>query len=192
MYYCRYILVLFLTLSFQLLAFPKDESETLNNDKIISSSSRVLIGSGATIFVDSKSSAALWYDKLEIMNGSKYIEDSEKNYLGTIKESENQISKIAEVAVPTDLIISKAFPNPFNPEVKITYGLPKSSNIRISIYDINGRKINELYKQGQSAGWHEYIWDGTNQYGQSIGSGTYLMTIQTSVKVKHQKITFIK
>lgn len=51
----------------------------------------------------------------------------------------------------------KNYPNPFNPETKIKFGLPKSGNVRLTVYDVSGRKIEELVNQKLNAGIFEVI-----------------------------------
>lgn len=108
------------------------------------------------------------------------------------KESDDTLAKSATIEIPSEFIIEKAYPNPFNPVVNVRYGLPESASVKIVIHDIKGRMINNFSINNQSAGWHEYIWDGTDSDGQSIGTGIYLFTIQAGKLVKKQKITFLK
>ncbi len=107
-------------------------------------------------------------------------------------ESDEMLSKVSTIDLPSEFVIDKAYPNPFNPTVNIRYGLPEDAAVKIIIHDIQGRLINKLSLNKQSAGWHEYHWNGRDLNGQSIGTGVYLFTIQAGNLLKNQKITFLK
>lgn len=94
--------------------------------------------------------------------------------------------------IPQEFIVERVFPNPFNPTVNIKYGLPKEGLVRIVIYDIQGKEINRLSLHNQSAGWYNFVWNGTNSIGQAVGTGVYLFTIQVGDLIKHKKITYLK
>ena len=47
------------------------------------------------------------------------------------------------------------YPNPFNPTTTIEYYLPIQKNINISIFNILGDKVDELYNDKQIAGNHK-------------------------------------
>lgn len=110
-------------------------------------------------------------------------------------ESGNELAEftVADIAsLPSEFIIEKVYPNPFNPVVNIRYGLPENAPVKITIHDIRGRLVDNFSLNNQKAGWHEYIWNGTDSNGQSIGTGVYLFTIQADNLIKKQKITFLK
>ena len=67
----------------------------------------------------------------------------------------------------------KNYPNPFNPETKISFQLNKSGKIELSIYNIKGRKIKTLLKGLKNKGFYEITWDGTDANGKKVASGLY-------------------
>ncbi len=157
--------------------------------------SKIIVGQGATVIIGTKASAKLWYDELVLLSNAKFVEevyaDVEKSQ-SINNDNAIEMTETIEASLLTELSISKAYPNPFNPLVNISYGLPESAAVNILIYDLSGRKIAEYSINAQSAGWHEFNWNAVDQYGQSVGSGIYLITIQASDMVKKQKITFLK
>jgi hypothetical protein len=157
--------------------------------------SKIIVGQGATVIIGTKASAKLWYDELVLLSNAKFVEevyaDVEKSQ-SINNDNAIEMTETIEASLLTELSISKAYPNPFNPLVNISYGLPESAAVNILIYDLSGRKIAEYSINQQSAGWHEFNWNALDQYGQTVGSGIYLITIQASDMVKKQKITFLK
>jgi hypothetical protein len=77
--------------------------------------------------------------------------------------------------LPTDFEFSSVYPNPFNSEVSLEYGLPKTAVVVFGIYDIEGRLARTLPLGELAAGYHNVIWDGANNDGQRVSSGVYFI-----------------
>jgi len=134
-------------------------------------------------------------EKIILINGGKVnnVITKESELLETnSNEFDGNFTKASTIDIPIEFIIGKVYPNPFNPAVKIQYGLPDETAVSIAIHDIQGRLINKFSTNIQSAGWHEYIWNGIDYNGQNVGTGVYLFTIQVGNLIKKQKITFLK
>lgn len=173
----------------------KRELDETNYKNLIPNESRVIIGKGAKIIVGTMLSAKLWYDNIILLSDAKLIKDGEgERDLAKKTNADNSVEESTdnEASLPTELSISKAYPNPFNPVVNISYGLPERADVKIVIHDLIGRRIAAYSINQQSAGWHEFNWRALDQYGQKVGSGIYLLTIQASDMVKKQKITYLK
>jgi len=63
--------------------------------------------------------------------------------------------------IPDKYILYANYPNPFNPETTIKYGLPEESFVTISIFDINGRQVETLVNQTQAAGYYTISWQAS-------------------------------
>ena len=85
--------------------------------------------------------------------------------------------------VPSDFIILRNYPNPFNPSTIIYYELPKSENIEIKIYDILGREVRALFDNFQKAGIYTLNWDGRNNWNSSVAAGVYFCRLKTMLEV---------
>ncbi|HEY9187557.1 MAG TPA: T9SS type A sorting domain-containing protein [Ignavibacteria bacterium] len=79
------------------------------------------------------------------------------------------------------------YPNPFNPTTVIKYSLPKSTKVKIIIYDIMGREVKTLVDEYKLAGSYSVFFDGTN-----LSSGTYYYKFVTSDYIKINKMLLIK
>lgn len=70
------------------------------------------------------------------------------------------------------------YPNPFNPSTVIEYNLPESGDLQIEVYNINGQLIRELYSgYAESGSVKKVIWDGRDDFGESVSSGIYFYRI---------------
>ncbi len=71
------------------------------------------------------------------------------------------------------------YPNPFNPSTIVSFTLKHESPVRIDIYDVRGRKVRTLADAFYDAGQHHVSWNGTNDRGQDVASGVYLLKLTT-------------
>ena len=70
------------------------------------------------------------------------------------------------------------YPNPFNPQTKISYTLPEPSHVSLIIYNISGERVYTLEQSRKSAGHHSIIWDGRDTVGRLVSGGIYIVRIQ--------------
>ena len=75
--------------------------------------------------------------------------------------------------IPNDYSLSQNYPNPFNPSTTINFSLPVKSNVSLIIYDVLGRKVNEVVNEELPAGIQKVIWNGLNSSGVRTSSGVY-------------------
>ena len=68
--------------------------------------------------------------------------------------------------------LQQNYPNPFNPETVIEYALPQRSHVMLQVYDILGRKVEELLNQISDAGVHSITWNASH-----LPSGVYYYTM---------------
>ena len=80
-----------------------------------------------------------------------------------------------------------AYPNPFNPTTNLKISLQEAANIKLSIYDINGRLVETLQEGSLSPGDYSFTFDGSN-----LASGTYFVHLRTGEAVSIQKMMLSK
>ena len=97
-----------------------------------------------------------------------------------------------EVVLPTEYLISKAYPNPFNPVTNIDITVPESGLMQFAIYDILGRQVFEHKQTFDNPGHYRFTWSGKNNYGSTLSSGVYLLTVRFAENYYKQKITLLK
>ncbi len=101
------------------------------------------------------------------------------------------------VAVPGDLP-EKAFalrgnhPNPFNPHTSIGFDLYRDGPVKLSIFDLSGRKLRTLVDADLSAGEHTVTWDGKDAAGNELPSGIYLSRIEGAGGADQDKLALIR
>jgi hypothetical protein len=94
--------------------------------------------------------------------------------------------------VPDGYSLSEAYPNPFNPETTIRFQLPTAEQFKITVYNEQGQTIRTLADQQLGPGTFDITWDGTDDSGRSVASGTYLYLIEGPNLRTHKKVTLLK
>ena len=74
--------------------------------------------------------------------------------------------------------LAQNYPNPFNDGTKIPFELKNDGNVKITIYDILGRKIRTVLDENLTFGKHETSWDGKDEFDKAVSSGFYFYQIQ--------------
>lgn len=84
--------------------------------------------------------------------------------------------------IPDDFVLHQNYPNPFNPSTSIRFGVPAAANVRVEIYDINGKRAALLLQERKNAGYYELTWNAAG-----FASGIYLLRL-TAVEEGSNKI----
>ncbi len=89
-----------------------------------------------------------------------------------------------------------AYPNPFRSgsSAVVSYYLSQPGSVSIEIYDIMGNLIKTVTNNSPRAAGSraEDFWDGTDNRGRAVNSGTYVVRISAGSGNMTRKITFIK
>jgi len=94
--------------------------------------------------------------------------------------------------VLASVALHQNFPNPFNPSTDIEYEIATPGQVELKIFDIQGRLICTLVNGDEQAGTHTVEWDGRNNAGVLVSSGTYFCTIQFNGRLLARKLALIK
>jgi hypothetical protein len=96
------------------------------------------------------------------------------------------VSHDSDIPKQSDLQLT-AYPNPFNSETSISYFLPRSGAIKLTVYDIAGREAETLADGYQSSGERTVKWDAS-----CFGSGAYFIKLQASGHSETTKLLLLK
>ncbi|MEW6510112.1 MAG: T9SS type A sorting domain-containing protein [Bacteroidota bacterium] len=84
-------------------------------------------------------------------------------------------------------LLEQNYPNPFNPSTKITYELPKSLMVRISVYDMLGREIAVLVDGRMEEGIHEIGFDATG-----VSTGMYFYRLMAGEFSQTRRLIYLR
>jgi hypothetical protein len=91
------------------------------------------------------------------------------------------IPPFSQDGLPRYAVISTAYPNPFNSQINIVYSAsnlgPQPPEIKLEIFDIQGRVVRTLVNERKPCGTYRAIWDGKDDNGNPVASGSYLARV---------------
>ncbi len=84
------------------------------------------------------------------------------------------------------------YPNPFNPETRIAYTIPRREHVKLQVYDLNGRLIKQLVDADQEAGAYHAVWNGRDEEGKAVSSGIYILRLSTGSSALNKRMTLLR
>lgn len=89
--------------------------------------------------------------------------------------------------LPEKFALHQNYPNPFNPVTNINYDIPKSSNVKITVFDVSGKEVSVVVNEFKQAGRYSSSFNGMK-----LASGVYYYKIQAGDFSEVKKMTLIK
>jgi len=74
--------------------------------------------------------------------------------------------------IPSTFSLYQNYPNPFNPTTTIKFAIPKSSSVKIAVFDVSGKEVDVILNETLQAGTYEIQWNGSK-----FSSGAYFYKI---------------
>ncbi len=96
------------------------------------------------------------------------------------------------LAKPTEYLLAQNYPNPFNPSTSISYTLKDNGMVKLAIYNIRGQMIRQLINHTQMAGQYNQEWDGRDENGIVVPTGTYIYTLEINGFKAVRRMTMAK
>ncbi|MFB0516279.1 MAG: T9SS type A sorting domain-containing protein [Candidatus Neomarinimicrobiota bacterium] len=93
---------------------------------------------------------------------------------------------------PRSMALHRAYPNPFNPSVTIRYDLPATSQVTLTLFDLQGREVVRLVEGYIKPGYHQTQWNGRDASGLAVPSGIYIARLMTPEYSKSIKMLLLK
>ena len=93
---------------------------------------------------------------------------------------------------PLDFSLSQNHPNPFNSNTNITYSLSSPGRIKLTIYDLLGKRVKTLADESQTPGNKSFDWDGTDDRGNTVASGIYFYRLEAGPLSETKKMLLLK
>ena len=105
-----------------------------------------------------------------------------------ITSVKNELSNI----IPDEFALHQNHPNPFNPETYISYQVPKTSQVKIEVFNLLGQHIRTLVDEEKSPGSYKILWNGLDDQRQAVSSGVYLYKMQAGDFTAMQKMVLVR
>jgi hypothetical protein len=91
------------------------------------------------------------------------------------------------VPIPTEYNLSQNYPNPFNVKTNIKFEIPINANVKLTIFNVLGKRIETLVNGYLSANWYEISWDAS-----PYSSGVYFYRLETEGFTSTKKMILVK
>jgi len=112
--------------------------------------------------------------------------DSHWSYMGAL-------STVHDNNITVDRFELKGnYPNPFNPTTKIRFTNDRNSNVKVTVYALNGEKVATIMNRNVNAGAYDVSWNGRNSNGSIVPTGMYLYDIESDGRRLQGKMLFLK
>ena len=100
----------------------------------------------------------------------------------------NATSTAAEEEIEAAMVrLFQNYPNPFQDRTTIAYAVEQPGPVRVTVYDLLGRRVRTLVEETQSPGAYEVGWDGRDDAGQPVASGTYFYRLRVGDAVSSKQ-----
>ncbi|WP_340105686.1 N-acetylmuramoyl-L-alanine amidase [Rhodohalobacter sp. 8-1] len=117
------------------------------------------------------------------LQGSIIVDELKVAQVELLTSNEDEITS----NLPTSYELSQNYPNPFNPSTVLSYSLPESSEVSLSVYNLTGQLIATIDEGTRQAGTHNINFDAGH-----LSSGVYIYRLSAGNTVLTKKMTLIK
>lgn len=103
---------------------------------------------------------------------------------------------VNEGDIPNNFVLYQNYPNPFNGTTRIEYEVPdvdgRGARVLLQVFDVLGSKIKTLVAKFHFGGRYSVVWDGRDEAGRTVSSGTYYYRLISGDYVSGKKMIFLK
>ena len=92
-----------------------------------------------------------------------------------------------QLGIPTQVMLHKAYPNPFNPVSNISFSLPTEMFVELNMLDIQGRLVKNNAMGSYASGMNNFIING-----EDLSSGLYFVQLLAGDEVHYNKVLLLK
>jgi len=120
-------------------------------------------------------------------------------YLDEVRLVAAEVSPRAPTAVveagsslPRELSLEPSFPNPFNSRTCIPFSLQHTQEVELVVFDAVGQRVRTLASGPYLGGRHVIQWNGRDDAGLSVASGTYLYRLRVGGQEMVRKLLLLR
>jgi hypothetical protein len=135
------------------------------------------------------------------------LSSEDGRHLFTLKPRGNQVLKYriksddsipggqqaaGRLQLPTSFVLYQPWPNPSRTGVHVRYGVPRTTNVSVKLYDVAGKICRTLVNQEQKPGYYQPTWDRTDNRGRSVPCGAYFARLCAPDYVATRKLVLTR
>ncbi|HKK71251.1 MAG TPA: C25 family cysteine peptidase [Candidatus Krumholzibacteria bacterium] len=99
---------------------------------------------------------------------------------------------VTAAKTPRPLRLERNVPNPFNPTTTIGFSIPVETEVRLTVYDLRGRRVATIVDDVLPGGRHRSTWNGCDDRGRPLASGTYFYRLTAGERTLSRKMLLLK
>ena len=99
---------------------------------------------------------------------------------------------VTDQNAPLSFALEQNSPNPFNAQTTIKYTLAAAGEVKLTIYTLSGQVGRSWTLEHGAAGTYTVAWDGRDQAGLEMASGTYLYRMENANSLQQKKMVLIR
>jgi hypothetical protein len=96
------------------------------------------------------------------------------------------------VALPARTEMHAPYPNPFNPQVTVSFALREPADVKLSVFDLRGRRVRTIHAGAKPAGHHQEVWQGRDDAGRRQASGVYFIRLHAGAYEQTRRVMLLK
>jgi hypothetical protein len=129
-----------------------------------------------------------------VASGKRFsIKKGETKTLKVIIGTEQYARKNSEAPLKEyETALRGNYPNPFDEATTLEYTLSREREVTMQVYNVLGQRVETLVDARTSAGLHTVTWNGTNRYGERVGSGVYFVRMEAGPTTETQKVVLVR
>ncbi len=97
------------------------------------------------------------------------------------------VNEVYDYSIPVLYELKQNYPNPFNPNTNISYSIPQSGNVKLTVYNMLGQEVANLVNGYKETGSYTITWNAQN-----MASGIYVYRLEAGNQVISKKMTLLK
>ena len=97
-----------------------------------------------------------------------------------------------QIPTPPQSRLVQNYPNPFNAGTTLRFVVRKFSPVQAEVFDLRGRRVRFLFSEELIPAVHDRLWDGRDDDGNSVASGTYVIRLQSNEYDETRKVTLVR
>jgi hypothetical protein len=125
----------------------------------------------------------------EVVDGQSQVRSLTPEFDG-ITVALSQVA--AQEIMPKSFALKQNAPNPFNPQTRLDYDIPKATHVRLDVFNVLGQRVITLVDEYQEAGSKSVVWNGRDDVGSSVASGIYFYRLEADQFSATKKMMMLK
>ncbi len=167
---------------------PDDKEATILFRRIVKPAAEMqftLVDMDAKISVDLQldSTYSFWFSRSGLARHFKLYAGSQEY----MEQHKNDLPGRA-----SEFMLVQNYPNPFNSATIISYELKQDTEVHLAIYNLLAQRVKLLYAGRQQQGFHQFRWDAHEENGQELGTGIYILRLETPEYTSTRKMVFMR